>query len=95
MDWNNLVSWQHNSGYNSASNFPVKAEQLSIDSKPYAAVPSFTDQLHDAGSSRAHANEVHDARDAATGHSLASYTIICTTCSPASSTSESLAYTIG
>ena len=23
MDWNNLVSWQHNSGYNSASNFPM------------------------------------------------------------------------
>ena len=23
MDWNNLVSWQHNSGYNSANNFPM------------------------------------------------------------------------
>ena len=23
MDWNNLVSWQHNSGYNASSAFPV------------------------------------------------------------------------
>ena len=23
MDWNNLVSWQHNSGYNAANNFPM------------------------------------------------------------------------
>ena len=23
MDWNNLVSWQHNSGYNAANNFPT------------------------------------------------------------------------
>ena len=23
MDWNNLVSWQHSSGYNSANNFPM------------------------------------------------------------------------
>ena len=52
--------------------FPGDAGQLSIDSKPHAAVPSVTGQLHDAGSSRAHASEVHDARDATTGHSLAS-----------------------
>ena len=55
--------------------FPGDADQLSIDSKPHAAVPSFTDQLHDTGSSRAHANADHDARDAATGHSLANYAI--------------------
>ena len=48
--------------------FSGDAKQLSIDSKPYAAVPSFTGQLHDAGSSRAHASEVHDARDATTGY---------------------------
>ena len=23
MDWNNLVSWQHNPGYNAANNFPM------------------------------------------------------------------------
>ena len=94
MDWNNLVSWQHNSGYNSGKNFPVMPGN-------YQSIPNPTQQfhhsgqLHDAGSSRAHAGEVHDARDATTGHSLASYTITWIPCSLASSTSESLAYTIG
>ena len=68
----------------------IGTDQLSIDSKPHAAVPSFTDQLQDAGCSRAHANEVHDARDAAAGH----YAITWIPCSPAGSTSENLAYTI-
>ena len=57
--------------------FPDDADQLSIDSQPHAAVPSFTDELHDADSSRAHAYEVHAARDAAAGHSLATYAITC------------------
>ena len=58
--------------------FSGDARQLSIDSEPYAAVPSFTGQLHDAGSTRAHASQVHDARDATTGYFFPSFTIAWT-----------------
>ena len=70
--------------------FSGDAKQLSIDSKPDTAVPSFTGQLHDAGSSRAHASEVHDARDATTGYFFPSFTIAWTPSCATSSTSESL-----
>ena len=39
MDWNNLVSWQHSSGYNSASNFPVMPTN-------YQSIPNPTQQFH-------------------------------------------------
>ena len=39
MDWNNLVSWQHNSGYNSSSNFPVLPSN-------YQSIPNPTQQFH-------------------------------------------------
>ena len=38
MDWNNLVSWQHNSGYNSANNFPMMPTN-------YPSIPSSTQQF--------------------------------------------------
>ena len=38
MDWNNLVSWQHNSGYNSANNFPMMPAN-------YQSFPSPTQQF--------------------------------------------------
>ena len=34
MDWNNLVSWQHNSGYNPASNFPMMPTNLQSTHSP-------------------------------------------------------------
>ena len=39
MDWNNLVSWQHNLGYNSNSNFPVMPGN-------YQSNPNPTQQFH-------------------------------------------------
>ena len=39
MDWNNLVSWQHNSGYNSGSNFPVMPSN-------YQSIQNPTQQFH-------------------------------------------------
>ena len=39
MDWNNLVSWQHNSGYNSSNNFPVMPGN-------YQSIPNPTQQFH-------------------------------------------------
>ena len=39
MDWNNLASWQHNSGYNSANNFPVMQTN-------YQSIPNPTQQFH-------------------------------------------------
>ena len=68
--------------------FSSDARQLSIESKPYAAISSFTGQLHDAGSSGAHASEVHDARDATTGYFFPSFTIAWTPSCATSSTSE-------
>ena len=41
MDWNNLVSWQHNSGYNTSSAFPVPPSN-------YQSKPSSTQQFHHA-----------------------------------------------
>ena len=38
MDWNNLVSWQHNSGYNAANNFPTMPTN-------FQSTPSFTQQF--------------------------------------------------
>ena len=38
MDWNNLVSWQHNSGYNSANNFPMMPTN-------FQSIPSPTQQF--------------------------------------------------
>ena len=94
MDWNNLVSWQHNSGYNSSNNFPVMPGN-------YQSIPNPTQQFHHSPINYMipvppeHAGEVHHARDATSGHSFSSYTIAWTPCSPASSTSESMAYTAG
>ena len=39
MDWNNLVSWQHNSGYNTSSAFPLPPGN-------YQSNPSSTQQFH-------------------------------------------------
>ena len=39
VDWNNLVSWQHKSGYNSNSNFPVMPGN-------YQSIPNPTQQFH-------------------------------------------------
>ena len=39
MDWNNLVSWQHNSGYNSNNTFPVMPGN-------YQSNPNPTQQFH-------------------------------------------------
>ena len=39
MDWNNLVSWQPNSGYNSNNNFPVMPGN-------YQSIPNPTQQFH-------------------------------------------------
>ena len=39
VDWSNLVSWQHNSGYNSNSNFPVMPSN-------YQSIPNPTQQFH-------------------------------------------------
>ena len=41
MDWNNLVSWQHNSGYNTSSASPVPTGN-------YQSNPSSTQQFHHA-----------------------------------------------
>ena len=41
VDWNNLVSWQHNSGYNTSSAFPVPPGN-------YQSNPSSTQQFHHA-----------------------------------------------
>ena len=38
MDWNNLASWQHNSGYNSANNFPMMPTN-------FQSIPSPTQQF--------------------------------------------------
>ena len=39
MDWNNLVSWQHNSGYNTSSAFPTPSGN-------YQPHPSSSQQFH-------------------------------------------------
>ena len=94
MDWNNLVSWQHNSGYNAANNFPMMPTNFSNDSQSHTTIPIPSDQLHDADPSRPHAIQVHDTSDATTGYYFPTYTYTWTTCSSTGSSSESLAYSI-
>ena len=95
MDWNNLVSWQHNTGYNAANNFPMIPTNFQSTHNPTQQFqhPAIN-YIHDADPSRPHPNQVHATRDATTGHYFPTCTATWTSCGSTGSSSESLAYTL-
>ena len=89
MDWNNLVSWQHNSGYNAANNF-------SMTPTNFQSTHNLTQQFQYPAINYMMPIpiQVHATSDATTGHYFPTYTITCTSCGSTGSSSESLAYSI-